>query len=257
VIADLDPVAFEGYSFARHMYARPVGNGSNIMVRREVLDEVGWFDESFQERGLEGCEDLDLELRIALKYPLTPVRLYLVGYRWSTTGISSDRVRMSRAALATADKLLNLHPSVTKNGARLARAGSLEYAFNNMVFDHRRWSAASYFARLLWADTDSAIRLLADHCATKWNRTRRTRCLAPGAPPLFYEMAPDVEAGAPAKSIFLSRRKQLEQLAHIDALLAPIAQQLEEREACRPCAPLRSIGGVSPQPGPALRSARP
>jgi glycosyltransferase involved in cell wall biosynthesis len=46
---------------------------SAVMVRRELLDEVGLFDEDFPV-----CEDYDLWLRIACRYPIYLVNTYLL-----------------------------------------------------------------------------------------------------------------------------------------------------------------------------------
>src|SRR5205085_2298565 len=56
---DVNRVMFNGYALARHLYAKPVGNGSSMLVRREAALAVGGFDPSYAACGTGGCEDLD------------------------------------------------------------------------------------------------------------------------------------------------------------------------------------------------------
>ena len=42
--------------------------GGNLMIPKHILDEVGWWDESFQ---CHGGEDAEISLRIAEKYPFS------------------------------------------------------------------------------------------------------------------------------------------------------------------------------------------
>lgn len=58
-------------------------NTSSVVVKREVLGEVGLFDETLQT-----CEDYDLWLRIARKFPVVVVNHALSGYRIRSDGLS-------------------------------------------------------------------------------------------------------------------------------------------------------------------------
>ena len=86
-----------GWVLHRHFRINIVGNGSSILVRRSVLDEVGGFDPSLRQAGAEGCEDLLLQLRIAARYRFGEVSEYLVGYRRWAGGMSADREQMARS----------------------------------------------------------------------------------------------------------------------------------------------------------------
>ncbi len=89
----------EGWVVNRHFYVNFVGNGSSILVRKHVLEEVGGYSPALREAGAQGCEDLLLQLRIALHYRFGTVPEYLVGYRLSPDNMSADQERMFRSSL--------------------------------------------------------------------------------------------------------------------------------------------------------------
>jgi glycosyltransferase involved in cell wall biosynthesis len=64
---------------------------STVMVRRELFDDVGGFNEE-TESGIIG-EDLDYFLRVARKYSIGLVNEVLAGYRKAPAGISRKRWR--------------------------------------------------------------------------------------------------------------------------------------------------------------------
>jgi len=74
-----------------------VGNGSSMLMPREVFESVGGFDSSLRERGAEGCEDYMFAIGAALAYPFRVVPRYLVGYRTTTSNMSSNAERMIRS----------------------------------------------------------------------------------------------------------------------------------------------------------------
>jgi len=66
---------------------------SSVMVRREVLDEVGLFDE---DPGMISSEDWDLWLRIARKHRLTLLPKQLGSYRVHGSNVSADSRKIRR-----------------------------------------------------------------------------------------------------------------------------------------------------------------
>jgi glycosyltransferase involved in cell wall biosynthesis len=89
----------DGWVVNRHFYVNIIGNGSSILVRKHVLDEIGGYSTRLREAGAQGCEDLLLQLQIALHYQFGTVPEYLVGYRQSPGNMSSDQERMFRSSL--------------------------------------------------------------------------------------------------------------------------------------------------------------
>ena len=74
-----------------------VGNGSSMLVPREVFECVGGFSSSLREHGAEGCEDYMFAMGAALNYPFRLVPRYLVGYRTTASNMSSNADRMIRS----------------------------------------------------------------------------------------------------------------------------------------------------------------
>ena len=90
-------IGASGWVLYRHFHANLVGNGSSILVRKAVVEEVGGFDPRLREAGAEGCEDLLLQLRIAARYRFVEVPEYLVGYRRRPESMSSNPEQMIRS----------------------------------------------------------------------------------------------------------------------------------------------------------------
>jgi glycosyltransferase involved in cell wall biosynthesis len=97
----------DGWVVNRHFYINFVGNGSSILVRKQVLEEIGGYSTALLEANAQGCEDLLLQLRIALRYRFGTVPEYLVGYRLSPNNMSSNQERMLRSSLLALTMVLD------------------------------------------------------------------------------------------------------------------------------------------------------
>jgi glycosyltransferase involved in cell wall biosynthesis len=149
-----------GYAFAHHLYARPVGNGSSLLVRREIALAVGGYDSSWAARGLGGCEDYDFELKLAARYPLLFVKRYLLGYRSYPGNMSSDRLRMARALIATVEHHLAINEGLPSWLVRKATASAIEYAILNLFSEKRVFRTFLALSRLLRADWIAGTRVV-------------------------------------------------------------------------------------------------
>jgi len=74
-----------------------VGNGSSILVPREVFDRVGGFDPGLRAQSAQGCEDYKFVMAAAQHYPFRVVPRHLVGYRTTEQNMSSDAEQMLRS----------------------------------------------------------------------------------------------------------------------------------------------------------------
>jgi glycosyltransferase involved in cell wall biosynthesis len=130
-----------GYILVRNFVLKLIGNGSSLMVRREVAIAVGGFDPSYADAGLGGCEDLDFELKLAAQYRIEAVRLFLVGYRVYDGNMSSNRLRMAKSMVATIEQHIKRNPSMPLRVRRWGRGNGYRYAFD-MLRSARKFGPA-------------------------------------------------------------------------------------------------------------------
>jgi glycosyltransferase involved in cell wall biosynthesis len=104
VVASPLGYAISGWVLHRHFHTNLVGNGSAILIRKSVLQEIGGFDVSLRAQGAEGCEDLLLQLRVAARYRFGQVPEYLVGYRRHPESMSSNTDQMVRSGILAVSK---------------------------------------------------------------------------------------------------------------------------------------------------------
>ena len=81
---------------------RCVISPSAVILRRSLLDEVGWFDET-----LPACEDYDLWLRVCAKYPVLYLeQQLLIKYGGHDDQLSRKYWGMDRFRVLTLEKIL-------------------------------------------------------------------------------------------------------------------------------------------------------
>ena len=83
-----------GDFFDEHLVCNPVGNGSNLLVRRDLALAVGGFNPDYARRGIGGCEDLEFQLKLLRRTRMEVVREYLLGYRLHPAQMSGNVVMM-------------------------------------------------------------------------------------------------------------------------------------------------------------------
>jgi hypothetical protein len=79
----------EGRALERLIEVNFTGSASVPLYRRSAVVEIGGFNESLRDKQAQGCEDWDLAIRIAERYPIAVVRSVLVGYRRRPGSMSS------------------------------------------------------------------------------------------------------------------------------------------------------------------------
>ena len=225
VIRNGSGVGYTGYIFARHLFSRPVGNGSSLLVRRETALLVGGFDPSWAARRIGGCEDLDFELKIAARYPIQAVRLFLVGYRAYPGNMSSDGLRVARSVLSTVESHIEAHPELPTWAVRKMRASTLEYALHNIA-GVRQWNLfASELARLVRLDFGRGLRYATEFAlrrAVSRVREQKRRFVDSEEEerPFFYDLDPGARVDPSGRLPRIRDRKLMEQLAAVDAVYA-------------------------------------
>ncbi|MGD1703493.1 glycosyltransferase [Dapis sp. BLCC M229] len=78
-------VVFNGDVYSKLLVRNFLENGSNPLIKREAINEVGGFDQS-----LQGTEDWEIYLRLGKKYHFVAVEKPQILYRFSTNSISSN-----------------------------------------------------------------------------------------------------------------------------------------------------------------------
>jgi len=216
-------IVLSGYSFARHLYARPVGNGSSILVRREAAILAGGFDPTWAARGIGGCEDLDFELRIAAKYPITAIGLYLVGYRQYPGNMSSNNLAMALGAISTVARHIELCPELPYWAARAARAAISEYALGKLLGARHRGLLLQELARLFRTDLGRGFSFAALIFIRKLGSLISaipSRDPDPADRPFFYDLSPEFVGGSSGNGLSSRDQKMLSRLETVDAVLA-------------------------------------
>ncbi len=193
VVRNGSAVGHSGYIFARHLFSRPVGNGSSLFLFRELALSLGGFDASWAASGLGGCEDLDFELRIAAKHPITAIRRYLVGYRAYAGNMSSNGLALARSVLSTVEHHIHCHPELPEWAIRKARASTLEYALQNIASVGQWQLFLSELVRLQRLDFARALEYILRFSIRRF-RDRLQHANADHAQrrrPSFYDLSPD------------------------------------------------------------------
>ena len=158
-----NPIHF-GNLWHRQTHVAPSG----AMVRKQVLLEVGGFEES---RAVVGVEDLNLWLKIALtdwRFVQSEIGLCV----WRSTGqnFTTNEVRMARADLANIAMVGERVQCVPEEMERVRQACKIEYAKN--LIAGQRWDEAAQLLRE--CEPGVASRWLSLAAVLKMNRLART-----------------------------------------------------------------------------------
>jgi glycosyltransferase involved in cell wall biosynthesis len=105
-VLDNGPPSHErGDFFDEHLVWNPLGNGSNLLVRRDVALAIGGFNPDYAKAGVGGCEDLEFQLKLLRHHKIELVREYLIGYRLHPAQMSADTIMMRLGRIAVIEKL--------------------------------------------------------------------------------------------------------------------------------------------------------
>ena len=124
---DGPPQCFPPHSLCREIYESLVGGNSSTLMRRDVVRELGGYDET-----LSSWEDLLLHLRISAGHAIDYVPEYLVGYRVRPGSLSArpDNMLASwRKARERIDQLFPQVPRFARKWAHGRRCAELAESF--------------------------------------------------------------------------------------------------------------------------------
>ncbi len=107
-----------------------IGMHATVLYRVDVLTAEGGFDET-----LRRCEDYDLYLRIARRYPVASYPAIVAEYRKHGQSMSNDDMTMLRSALAVLDRHeARIAPGASEHAAlREGRASARDYFASTML----------------------------------------------------------------------------------------------------------------------------
>ena len=119
----------EGDVYTALVYRNFVGNASVPLIRRACLDKVGGYNCKLKKDGAQGCEDLDLYLRIAEYYQFKVVPEFLLGYRQLNASMSGNCMTMAKSYNTVMADVQQRHPEIP-----------------NAIY---QWSASQFYSYLL------------------------------------------------------------------------------------------------------------
>jgi len=106
-------VNLRGNVYAAFVY-KNFCSASAPLIKKTCLDRAGGYDPTLRERDAQGCEDIDLLLRIAELYEFELVPEYLVGYRQSAGSMSRNVAAMERSFRLVMAEAQRRHPELPK-----------------------------------------------------------------------------------------------------------------------------------------------
>jgi glycosyltransferase involved in cell wall biosynthesis len=192
VVGNGPPSNDRGDFFDDHLLWNPLGNGSNLLVRRDAALAAGGFNPEYAKAGVGGCEDLEFQLKLLRRHKMELVREYLVGYRLHSGQMSADTMAMRLSRLAVIQKLAAEGTSSKIRKRALVQAYSVAAKGCLLARDWRgaaRWSWAS----LAVSRSETARKVLSQFRREvgHWlGILQGALHREPAAPRLFYDYAP-------------------------------------------------------------------
>lgn len=114
---------FEGDVYAFLLQENFLANGSNPLIRRQAIDQIGGFDPTFPH-----CADWDFYLRLAAQWQFVRVPKHQVIYRQSLHSMSSTKVNeIERQCLAMLEKSYQAAPAEYQSLKNKSLAWIYEY----------------------------------------------------------------------------------------------------------------------------------
>lgn len=119
-----------GHTLCRQIATNFFGNVSSVMAPTELARRFGGHDPRLRAWGIEGAEDLLLQLQLAAIGPVACCREALVGYRMHPHNMSHGHARAARSNLRAVDMAAAAAGDVPGWVVRLGRARTAGYALH-------------------------------------------------------------------------------------------------------------------------------
>lgn len=138
----------EGDVFADLLASNIVGHSSGALIRREALAGVA-YNSSLRDRGAQGCEDLDVYIRIAEHWLYACVPEFLVAYRIHVGSMSNDYTAMGRSVDRVLLDTRSHHSYIPARAFRLGRSAyHATFAFASTASGNQYSAARQLLAAL-------------------------------------------------------------------------------------------------------------
>ena len=115
-------ISLSGNVYPKLLELNFLENGSNALIRKQALDEVGEFDES-----LAAAEDWDIFLRLAARYPFVAVPSPQILYRVSVNSMSANLEKQEAATLQVLERAFTEAPDSLQHLKKLSKANLYKY----------------------------------------------------------------------------------------------------------------------------------
>jgi len=144
------PIYYEGNVYNKLLINNIISNGSNILIRKQVIDSVGQFDSS-----LKSCEDWDFYIRAAAQWNFVLVPKHQILYRQSASAMTSKVEIIEQEALKVINKAYQLAPSEYQILKKQSLAWIYEYCTQQHLKHGNNLNEVKKASQKLWL----AIRL--------------------------------------------------------------------------------------------------
>jgi glycosyltransferase involved in cell wall biosynthesis len=172
----------EGYAGDALLQVNYTGNASVPLFRRRCLEQIGGYDETLRARGAEGCEDVDVALKVSERWRVAVEAAALVGYRRRPDGMSAAIDRMWRSYTLVLQSARQRRGESAGPAIRRAQDQFALYLAGVSFWSGEYGRAVGWGVRALRSPTAYAI---LPHVArgvvpALWNRRRDVRVVAAG-----------------------------------------------------------------------------
>jgi glycosyltransferase involved in cell wall biosynthesis len=134
-----------GDVYAKLLVVDFLENGSNPLIHRQALIQVGGFDES-----LPAAEDWDILLRLAAQYSFVAVPYPQILYRVSANSMSAHVVRQEAACLKVLERAFNQAPESLQYLKKYSMANLYRYLSFKVLDAYPDRKRGLIAARFLW-----------------------------------------------------------------------------------------------------------
>jgi glycosyltransferase involved in cell wall biosynthesis len=134
-----------GNIYAELLWRNFLDTGSNPLIRRYALTDIGNFDES-----LTNAEDWDIYLRLAARYHFTVVPYPHILYRVSRKSKSNNLFGSEASCLKIMKRAYNDAPKALQEHQKQAIAAYYRRLISRTLTNPGRWQRSSIAIRLFW-----------------------------------------------------------------------------------------------------------